>query len=219
MKKMKILLLFLLFGYYSPAEDYKTIQKSDGNRNFVFSIIKDGDKEIAKFCLVNPGPFYFFSIESDKDMFPDIEKNIWTLSERKNKGQPAAAILVDFSNQIKIKRSFSFKYLLLKLGPSYLRKAEIFSPKKISQRFLVGTTINDKDYYGVMVVNSCLNVSGVKKILRQITGVGKVWLVTPILDDFPVKLVSFEAGVSTTIYESNKNHSTYTCIFLAGANK
>jgi hypothetical protein len=219
MKKIKLLLLFLLFGHYSSAEDYRTIQKSDSQRNFVFSIIKDGDKEIAKFCLVNPEHFYFFSIESDRDLFPNIEKNIWLLSERKDRGFPVAAILVDFSNQIKIKRSFSLKYLLLKLASPYLRKVEIFSPKKISQRFLIGTEIEDKDYYGVMVINSHLDVNGAKKILRQITGVGKVWLITPILDDFPIKLVSFETGLPVTIYESNRNHSAYTCIFLAGTNK
>lgn len=219
MKKTGIFFLFFLFGHYSSAEDYKTIQKSDDGKNFVFLIINDENKEIAKFCLVDPEPFYFFSIKSDEDIFVDIEKNIWMLSERKNRGRPVAAILVDFSNQTKIKRSFGIKYLILKFAPSYLRKVEIFSPKKISQRFLVATTIRGKNYYGVIVINFQLDVSGVKKILRQITGVGNIWLVTPILDDFPIKLVSFEAGISTTIYESNPNHSTYTCIFLAGTNK
>jgi len=224
MKKMKILLLFLLFGHCGSAEDYRTIQKSDGGRNFVFSIIKDGDKEIAKFCLVDPEPFYFFSVESDKDMFPDIEKNIQALSKRKNRGQPIAAILADFNHQPKVKKSFSIKYLvnyfgILLFAPPYIKKISILNPDKFSRRFFVETKIEGRDYYGAIVIDTPLTVNSVKILLKNVRNVGDIGIITPILDNFPIKLVSFSEKMPIIIYESEKNHKEYSCIFLAGTNK
>lgn len=221
MKKTGLFLLLFLLGCYASAEKYVVIQKSDGGRNFVFSSIKgENGKVKAEFCLVNPGSFHFFSMDSDPDLFPGIEENISILSERKDKGRPKAAILVDFSHQVKIKKSFNIRYLcnclgILMFAPPYIKKVNILNPNKLSKRFFVETKINDKDYYGVMVLDSLCDIKGVKKLLREVDGVGRLGMITSVLEDFSIKLTSFENGAPSVVYESEKNHRGYTCIFLA----
>lgn len=222
MKKTGLfLLLFLLGQYYVSAVDYNVTQKSDSGRNFVFSFIKDENgKIVAEFCLVNPDSFHFFSMDSDPDLFPNIEENISMLSERKGKGQPIAAILVDFSHQTNVKKSFNIRYLCNRLGilmfaPPYIKKVNILNPDKSSKRFFIETKIYDKDYYGMMVLDSLRDIDGVKKLLRKVDNVGKVGMITSVLEDFPIKLISFNNETFSVIYESEKSHKGYTCIFLA----
>lgn len=225
MKKIKFLLLLLLSGHYAVAEDYKITQKSDSDKNFVFSIIKDKDNIIvARFCLVDPGPFYFFSADSDPDLFPNIEDNFSVLAARENRWQPVSAILADFNNQAAVKRSFNIKYLcdyfgLLLLAPPYISRVEVLNPNKLSRRFFMETEIEGKLYYGAIVLSVPMDASGVKKFLKKINYVTKVGMLTPVLESFPIKLVSFISGKPITIYESSKDHQGYTCIFLAGTNR
>lgn len=224
MRRIVLFLLFM-FGYHAIAENYRIIQKSDNNKNYVFSVIKDGDgKVIAKFCLVNPDPFYFFSIDSVPDLFPNIERNTFTLAEKKKRGQPVAAIYINFRNQTKVEWSLNIRYMVnyfgvLLFAPPYIKKVSILSPSKFSRRFFIGTKIEGRDYYGAMVLDTQLDIGDVKKLLKQIKGIGTVGMIIPVLEDFPVKLVSFVDKIPITIYESKKNHKTYSCVFLAGTNK
>lgn len=225
MRKIVCFLLLFLLGHYGIAENYRIIQKSDSNKNYVFSVIKNGDGDVvAKFCLVNPDPFYLFSVDNDPDLFSDIEKNIFVLAERKNRGQPVAAVYLDFSNQAKAKWSFNIRYIVnyfgvLLFAAPYIKKVSILSPNKTSRRFFIETKVGDRDYYGAMVIDTPLDVSGVKKLLKQIKGIGAVGMITPAMEDFSVKLVSFSGKTPITIYESEKNHKTYSCVYLAGTNK
>lgn len=225
MRKILLFLSLFLLGHYGLAENYRIIQKSDRNKNYVFSAIKDGDGElIARFCLINPDPFYFFSSDNDPDLFPDIEKNIFALAERKNRGQPVAAVYLDFSNQAKTRWYFNLRYMVnyfgvLLFAPPYIKRVAILSSAKSSRRFFIETKVDGREYYGAMILDTSLDVSGVKKLLKQIKGIGDVGMITPAMEDFSVKLVSFSGKTPVTIYESEKNHKTYFCVYLAGTNK
>jgi len=225
MKKIIFLLLLLIFSVSHYAETYSVSHKSDKEKNFVFSIIKDSrGKVVARFCLVDPNPFYFFSVDSDSDLFPEIEKNINILAARKKRGQPVAAIFVDFSNQERIRKPFNLKYLvnylvIISFAQPYLRKVEILSPYKLSYRFFVETKINGKQYFGAMEMSRPFDDNEAKKLINNIKGAGEISLIVPVLDNVPVKLVSFTGLNQVVIYESHENHQGYTCVFLAGDNK
>jgi len=217
----KILILFLSIALMGSANSYWVSHKTDKNKNFVFSVIKKGDQTVARFCLVDPNPFYFYSIESDGDLFPSIEKNLNVLAERKGRGYPVAMILVDFRNQEKIKRPLNIKYLvnylfLISFSPPYLRKVEILNPSSFSKFFIVEMKIDGKGYYGALELPRRYETNEAKKFIKSIKEAGEISLIIPVLENLPVKLVAIENGLPITLYESYPGHQEFSCIFLAG---
>lgn len=220
MKKIIILFLLASITLMGLANNYWVSHKTDKNKNFVFSVIKKGDQTVARFCLVDPAPFYFYSIESDGDLFPNIEKNLNALAERKGRGRPVAMILVDFRNQEKIKRPLNIKYLvnyffLISFSPPYLRKVEILNPSRFSRVFFVETKVDGKTYYGAMELPKKYEADEAKKFIQSIKGAGEISLIVPVLDNVPIKLVVMQNGESVTLYESFPGHQEFSCIFLA----
>jgi len=216
----KILILFLSIALMGSANSYWVSHKTDKNKNFVFSVIKKGDQTVARFCLVDPNPFYFYSIESDGDLFPSIEKNLNVLAERKGRGYPVAMILVDFRNQEKIKRPLNIKYLvnylfLISFSPPYLRKVEILNPCRLSRVFFVETKVNGKTYYGALELSRSYEADKAKKFIQSIKGAGEISLIVPVLDNVPIKLVAIQNGIPVTLFESFPGHREFSCIFLA----
>lgn len=223
MKKKFILifLLLLIIAVLCSADEYSVSNRTDKNNNFVYSVISSGDQVVARFCLVNPDPFYFYSMESDPDLFPNIEENLFTLAERKERGQPVAMILVDFRNQEKIKRPLKFKYLisylfLVSFSPPYLRKVEILNPSSFSKFFIVEMKIDGKGYYGALELPRRYETNEAKKFIKSIKEAGEISLIIPVLENLPVKLVAIENGLPITLYESYPGHQEFSCIFLAG---
>jgi len=225
MKKKIVLILLALFAIaLLGSSNYSVSTKTDKNNNFVYSVISRGEQVVARFCLINPDPFYFYSMESDADLFPNIEKNVNILAERKKRGQPVAMILVDFRNQEKIRRPLNFKYLihyllLISFAPPYLRQVEILNPSSFSKSFIVEMKIDGKSYYGALELPRRYETNEAKKFIRSIKGAGEISLIIPVLENLPVKLVAFKNGIPVTLYESHPNHQEFSCIFLAGENR
>lgn len=223
MRKILTFLLTLITSL-SLANGYKVINRTDKNKSFVFSVIKKDNQDIARFCLVDPNPFYFYSIESDPDLFPGIEKNLDILAERKGRGYPVAMILVDFRNQEKIKRPLNFKYLvnyffLISFSPPYLKKVEILNPSRFSRVFFVETKVEDKTYYGALELPKKYQADEAKKLIQPIKGAGEISLIVPVLDNVPIKLVVIQNSSPLTLYESSPGHQEFSCIFLASEKK
>lgn len=220
--KIILILLFTCLTLGLAAERYSIHHQSDKDRNFVLSVIKNEQGDvIGHFALVDPKPFYFYSLESDPDLFPYIDNHVEALAARKNRGRPAAMIVVDFSNQQKIRRPFNLKYLvnyfiLISVAPPYLRSVEILNPNKFSRLFFIETKVAGKNYFGAMSLNRTFDTNGAKKFIGQIPGAGELSTIVPVLENVPVKLVSFEGGERSVLYESHRGHQRYTCVFLAG---
>lgn len=219
---MRKIIIFLLasIALMGSANNYWVSHKTDKNKNFVFSVIKKGDQTVARFCLVDPDPFYFYSMESDGDLFPNIEKNLNVLAERKGRGRPVAMIMVDFRNQEKIKRPLNIKYLvnyffLISFSPPYLKKVEILNPNPFSRVFFVETKVNGKTYYGALELSRRYEADEAKKFIQSIKGAGEISLIVPVLDNVPIKLVVIQNGAPVTLFESFPGHQEFSCIFLA----
>ncbi len=225
MRKKILILFILLLSSTLLAEEkarYTITHFSNKEKNFVFSELRDRQGEIfGHFALIDPDPYYLYSIESDPDMFPLIDLTVDSLALRRGRGRPVAMIAVDFSNQAEIKRPFSFKYLvrylfLISFSPPYLRKVEVLNPSKISRWFFVEMKIKDKNYFGAMVLKRSFDASGAKEFIEKIPGTGEISLVVPVLENIPVKFVSFSSGEKKVLYESFPGHTNFTCVFLAG---
>jgi hypothetical protein len=224
MKKIILLILLSMAVLALFANNYAIENKTDKDKNFILSTIKKGNHVVARFCLVDPDPFYLYSIESDEDLFPNIEKNLSILAARKGRGNPEAMILVDFRNQEKIRRPLNIKYLvnylfLISFSPPYLRKVEILNPSKSSKMFFVETKINGKAYYGALDLPRSYEANEAKKFIQSIKGAGEISLIVPVLDNVPVKLVVMQNGTPITLYESFPGHREFSCIFLASEKK
>jgi len=220
-KKFILILLLLLIIALLCSSDYSVSNKTDKYNNFVYSVVSRGDQIVARFCLVNPDPFYFYSMESDADLFPNIEKNLNTLAERKERGQPVAMILVDFRNQEEIKRPLKFKYLinylfLISFAPPYLRHVEILNPSSFSKTFIVEMKIDGKSYYGALELPRRYETNDAKKFIKSIKEAGEISLIVPVLENLPIKLVAIENELPVTVFESYPGHQEFSCIFLAG---
>jgi hypothetical protein len=222
-KILSILIIILFIGQHSLASGYEVAKKNDSDKGYIFYTIKKNDKEIANFCLINPEKgFYFFSVESDSTFFKKSKKDFFLFAAEKKFGEPVCAIMADFSTKITItKKTWSFGYFFNSLGilvfsPPYLKKAEILNPSQTSKRFFIEIKKNEKNYYGLLVTDSLLEVKEARELIRNVKGLeGFEGNPTPILD-FPIKLLSFDGKYTRTIYESHKRHKNYTCMFLTG---
>jgi len=224
MKKIITLLLLSMVLLAVSANNYAIEKKTNRDRNFILSTIKNQGRIVARFCLVDPEPFYFYSIESDGGLFPNIEENLNILAERKGRGRPGAMILVDFRNQEKIKKPFNFKYLvnylfIISFSPAYLKKVEILNPHKKSTMFFVETKVDGKVYYGALELQEPYEAHEAKKFIQSIKGAGEISLIVPVLDNVPVKLVVMQGEAAVTLYESFPGHRHFSCIFLASEKK
>ena len=223
--KVSVLFLFLFFSLNLLARNYEIAQRSDPGGNYTLTIIKDGGKEVAKFCLIDPdGGFKFFSNKSSKNdsiFFSKPEKDFVNFSAVNKIGAPICAILADFNYKSDCQKGWNFNYFFNSIGvllfaPSYFKAVDMLSPCKAAKRFFVEIKINKKDYYGLLVSSSDINSKEASEMIKCVKSM-KNYEGTPVpILNFPLKLISFEGRRSRLIYESNKDHQSYTCMFLSG---
>ncbi|MGI6374368.1 MAG: hypothetical protein ACOX0C_03475 [Patescibacteria group bacterium] len=220
--KKQILLVFFwgLIIFLVRPESYRVVKRYERGEDLVFSSIYEQKQEIAKLCLVNPDPFYLYSVDSDTDLFPRIEDSLEILAERKQRGEPTILILADFSEQEKHGHSFNFKYLfrylvLTAFSPPYLRQVQILNPNKTSEMFFIETKLKGKAQYGVIKFNELKGIGEAKKLIKDIDHFEEVSLVIAILNDYPIKLMIREEQGEVVLYESHPGHQEFTALFVA----
>ncbi len=217
----KIFFLIIPFLWQPVMAQYKVTQIADAKKSYLLQTVRDGaGNEVAKFCLVDEDPFYFYSVAGEPDLFPEIEKNIFRLAARKGRGEPQCLFLLDFDGQVRSKQPFSLRYLLyrgaLMFAPPYVRSVDILSFKKTSRRFFVETEIDGRDFYGALVFPRPTDIAGAKRLLKALGQ--KFGLINPAVEDVPAKMVIYKNGHPTTLYESHEGHSHFSCCFFAGSN-
>lgn len=215
--------LALFIGSYSLAQSYQITKTSDQNQSFMIFNIKSNEQDVAKLCVFDPKKtFDFYSKQSDPKYFAcDIETQINEFAKEKKNSKPMCIILGKFTeskkNVKKIYPGYFWESMaLLFIMPAYFDNINIINTKPTASRFYLKVYIGEKYYYSLLVSNNPICVEEAKKYFRAVKQLDLDHKIKPVpIDDFPVKLISFDSGRARTIYTSDNNIEKYDCMFMA----
>jgi len=216
----KVIILILLIYQSSLAFSYELGKKTSFGNSLTYFKIYESSKEIAQIYFLDPSNHYHFcSVESNPSFFNHLSSGIDTLAMLKNI-KPSYAILADFSHHIESDGKLSFGYIFNSIGvfiyaPDYLKKMKILNKNSISKRFFMVTEINEKEYYSLIILNEATDIKIVKKIITETKGLNLQKFKLYSLLNFPIALMTF-GKKDTIVYESHKNITKYSCLFLNG---
>lgn len=184
--------------------------------------IKDNDQDVAKLCVFDPKKtFDFFSKQSDPKPFADdIETQLNEFAKAKKDSRPMCVILGKFTESKNVKKIYPGYFwesmALLFIMPSYFDNINIISTKPKANRFYLKVFIGDKYYYSLLVSNNLITINEAKNYFKAVKTLNFDHKIKPVpIDNFPVKLISFDGGRAKTIYTSDSSVKNYTCIFMA----
>jgi hypothetical protein len=218
-----MIILFLLLSRLGFPGDYEISEKRDKDENFIFYNIKQNDDTVTVCLIDSEKDFQFYSEESDPKPFANIEDNIRFLAKKKGLGQVNCLILADLSGVKSPGLQFNFSYFresigVIFLAPTYLKKAKIINPENLANRFFIELTINNKIFYCLIDFKTAVKKDYAKKIIKNIAIFEKMNFNLVPINNFPIKLVSYNNKRASTIYESKKGHRKYSCLYLSTLN-
>ncbi len=220
--KLKIITLLLFFAnLYSLAQNYQISKTADQNQSFIIFHIKNNDRDVAKLCLFDPKKtFDFYSKQSDPKYFDNnIETQLNEFAQAKKNSRPMCVALGKFTESKNVRKIYPGYFwesmALLFIMPSYFDNINIINTKPKANRFYLKVYIGNKYYYSLLVSNNPVTITEAKNYFRAVRPLNLDHKIKPVpIDEFPIKLISFDDGKAQTIYVSD-NTENYTCIFMA----
>jgi len=184
--------------------------------------IRDNGQDIAKLCVFDPKKtFDFFSKRSDPKPFANnIETQLNEFAKTKKNSKPMCVILAKFTESKSVKKIYPGYFwesmALLFIIPSYFDNINIINTKPKANRFYLKVYIGEKYYYSLLVSNNPISIEEAKNLFKSVKTLTWDHKIKPVpINDFPVKLISFDGGKSKTVYISDSVKGDYTCLFMA----
>lgn len=212
----------LFISFYSLAQNYEVSKTTDQNQSFMIFHLRDAEQDVAKLCLFDPKKtFDFFSKESDPEFFVNnIEGQLDKFAKAKKNSQPMSVVLGSFEKSKNAKKFYPGYFweslALLIIMPSYFDEINIINTSPKAKRFYLKVWIDNKYYYSLLVSNNPITITEAKNLFRAVKPLNLDHKIKPIpINDFPVKLISFDNDKIKTIYASDSLKRNYTCMFMS----
>ena len=184
--------------------------------------IKENKTNVAKIFLCDPQKkLDFFSNQSDPKLFTkNIENKLIEFAKIKKDSKPLCVIMGRFEESENVKKIYPGYFweslALLMIMPSYFDNVSIINTGPRAEIFYLKVYIGEKYYYGLLVSDNPITISEAKIFFTSVKALNLDHKIKPIpINNFPVKLISFDGGKAKTIYTSKNANENYTCLFMA----